>query len=314
MWIETEILEEWSIGIYKMSIDSGRLKISAFHDTRNPVLTRKEIGGRKVLFAADPFIIPGEKGYYLFFEILKDNKGCIGLAGSLDGITWEYKKVVLEEPFHLSYPHVFNYEGKYYMLPESRQERSVRLYQAVDFPAKWQLVKTLIQGKKFADPTLVRYHDLFWLFVADTSNNSLYLYYSESLVGAWQEHPGNPVIRNNMAAARPGGQIIHAGDRLIRIAQDDVKTYGQAVRAFEIFRLDSRNYEERELPESPLLKASGQGWNKDGMHHLSVTPIGAEEWIAAVDGKVHHKRYKLCAFIPEFANKMVKRIKNNEQK
>lgn len=304
MWLESEILEKWSIGIRKMIIDDGSLKITDQQKALDPVLTSKDIRGEKAIFVADPFLVLSNGTYYMFFEVFKNNRGCIGLAESCDGLNWKYAKIVLEEPFHLSYPFIFSWEGRYYMLPESRKAGSVRLYQAVNFPDEWHFVKTLIEGNKFVDPTIFHYNKLFWLFVADTSNSNLYLYYSDTLNGVWEQHPVSPVIKNDRGSARPGGPVIMVGQRLIRVAQDDQKTYGQAVRAFEITRLDTQNYEEKELQESPLLQASGTGWNKDGMHHLSVCQVGAAEWLAAVDGKINYKRYKLCAFVPDFAGRL----------
>ena len=38
--------------------------------------------------------------------------------------------IVLAEPFHLSYPYVFEWQGSHYMIPESGAAKSVRLYRA----------------------------------------------------------------------------------------------------------------------------------------------------------------------------------------
>ena len=44
----------------------------------------------------------------------------------------EYSKIVLDEPFHLSYPYVFEWDGGLYD-SESATARHLRLYRAVDF-------------------------------------------------------------------------------------------------------------------------------------------------------------------------------------
>ena len=74
-----------------------------------------------------------------------DEKGVIALASSADGFKWGYRQVVLDEPFHLSYPYVFEFEGEHYMVPESHQDRSLRLYRAVDFPTRWEHACNLIE-------------------------------------------------------------------------------------------------------------------------------------------------------------------------
>jgi hypothetical protein len=42
-------------------------------------------------------------------------------------------------------------------------------------------------------------------------------------------------------------------------------------------------YSEHEIPDSPVLEASGQGWNAEGMHQCDELWTGTT-WLAAVDG------------------------------
>ncbi len=44
--------------------------------------------------------------WFTFFEVLSREygRGEIGLAASVDGFEWQYRQIVLREPFHLSYP------------------------------------------------------------------------------------------------------------------------------------------------------------------------------------------------------------------
>ena len=57
----------------------------------------------------------------MFIEVknAETRHGEIALARSSDGVAWRYDSVVLREPFHLSYPHVFKTGGRYYMTPET---------------------------------------------------------------------------------------------------------------------------------------------------------------------------------------------------
>ena len=43
-------------------------------------------------------------------------------------------------------------------------------------------------------------------------------------------------------------------------------------------------YAEKPAPETPLVTASGTGWNSLGMHHVDAHFIDVR-WFAAVDGK-----------------------------
>ncbi len=309
-----ELFENWSIGIYKLIYDGGTFKILNDKRVKNPVLKTSQKKNKHLNYVADPFLIVQDAKFYLFFENFKENKGGeIGVVVSENYHTWKNEKIVLSEPFHLSYPNTFFWKDKYYMLPETYETESVRLYEAVHFPYQWKFTKTLLKGKKFVDPTILFFADKVWLFVSDTSDANLYLYYSDFLEGDWVEHPKSPIIKDNRSTARPGGNFIQIKDRLIRVAQDDLKTYGHALRAFEVNTLNTQEYLEKELPESPLLKASGKGWNKDGMHHLSLYQVAENEWIAAVDGKTYIKKYtwkKLLKPLEAFFYKVKNKIAN----
>ncbi|MFC1510458.1 hypothetical protein ACFL49_02240 [Candidatus Omnitrophota bacterium] len=292
-WTETEMYKAWSIGVYKMSLEEGVIKFNNLKGIKNPVLTAKNSGEEDIHFVADPFIVYENGMYYVFFEVFKNEKGIIGLAESKDCKKWKYTNRVLEEPFHLSYPQVFKCDGKFYMIPECYESKSIRLYEAGNFPYEWRFVKTLLEGRDYVDSTIFFFENKLWLFSSDTTSGNLFLYYSDSLDGIWKEHSKNPIIENNNSIARPGGNVLRIENRLIRIAQDDSDGYGHAVRAFEISKLNTEEYEENELPESPLFKASGKGWNKTGMHHLSACSVGENEWRVVADGKVKCERNKI---------------------
>ena len=87
---------------------------------------------------------------------LRSSHGVVSLATSPDAQTWTYQQVVLQEPFHLSYPYVFEQGGEYYMVPESCRIGAVRLYHADPFPYRWRLVDTLI-NLPLADSSVVHF-------------------------------------------------------------------------------------------------------------------------------------------------------------
>jgi hypothetical protein len=87
-----------------------------------------------------------------------------------------------------------------------------------------------------------------------------------------------------MSKARPGGRsFVFDNGRVIRLAQKNDVRYGEAVRAFEVDVLTKTDYAEHEIPESPILIASGSGWNSGGMHQFD--PWWTEsQWICSADG------------------------------
>jgi len=271
----------WSIGIY---VGSSPFSLRAPGGDINPVLTSRDVTDREAEFVADPFMIRENSSWYMFFEVMgsKTGQGDIGLALSHDGFHWRYKQIVLDEPFHLSYPYVFKWKDHYYMVPESGDVCEVRLYEAVEFPIKWRYVKTLLYGC-YRDPSIFHYQAIWWMYIYE-KRGILHLFYAQNLTGPWVEHPKSPIVRSNYDIARPGGRVLVLGDRIIRFAQVDRPTYGRQVRAFEILKLSPAEYEEKAVPENPILKPSGSGWNADGMHNVDAHYLGNGTWIACVDG------------------------------
>jgi hypothetical protein len=95
----------------------------------------------------------------------------------------------------------------------------------------------------------------------------------------------SPVVRDDAARARPGGRVVIDDDRVYRFAQDCYQAYGLQVRAFEITTLTPREYVEREAATTPIITASGNGWNGTGMHHVDPHQRPDGSWFACVDGR-----------------------------
>jgi hypothetical protein len=280
--------ERWSIGIYT---GKSPIHLNPSQNIKNPVLRRADITDIHAGFVADPFMVWVKSSWYLFFEIL-NQKNCwgeIGLATSQDAIHWTYQEIVLAEPFHLSYPYVFEWMNEYYMIPESYQSGAIRLYKASMFPSQWSFVGNLLSGPTFLDPSIFRHADKWWLFAETNPEHrfdTLRLYYADELLGPWIEHPKSPIVNGNAHIARPGGRVVTINGRIIRYAQDCFPEYGMRVRAFEILTLSPEHYQEREIESGPVLSPSGQGWNAAGMHHIDSHQSMDGTWIACVDGRI----------------------------
>jgi hypothetical protein len=264
----------------------GPFNLSDPPGINNPVLSAKDVTDRDAQFVADPFLFYEGDTWYMFLEVFdRQTGGDIAIATSSDGLTWTYDRIVLDEPFHLSYPYVFKVDDSYYMIPETHQLSDVRLYQATHFPYEWAYVSTLLAGRKYVDPSIFQFNGRWWMFIGETENTTLYLFSSRSLKGKWIEHPKSPVILNDSLSARPGGRVfIYDGDKIIRVAE----SFGDRlrVRAYQIDLLTTRKYEEHEIPESPLLEPGDQPevWYEAGMHQFDPWWTG-EKWLVVYDGR-----------------------------
>lgn len=269
----------WSIGIYR-----GSTPFDLAPAAPNPILTAADLGIADARFVADPFLLRHGERIFLFFEVWRraSGQGDIGWAENTAGEAWKVGGLALDEPFHLSYPFVFEHEGEVFLIPESRGRREVRLYVARPFPNRFELRRVLLSGKRYADTSLVRWGGRFYLFTSP-DNASLELFSADALEGPYRPHPKSPVVSGDACAARPAGRPIAWGGRIIRLAQCDRPAYGASVRAFEITELSPTSYLERCMGPGSLLTGSGAGWNAGGMHHLDVLPDG-QGVLAAVDG------------------------------
>jgi hypothetical protein len=255
-------------------------------NVQNPAVVPNMIRDVRCRVLADPFLLQREGKWFMFMEVLNRARRCgeIGYATSPDGCRWSYQAVVLREPFHLSYPFVFEHQDAIWMIPETSQDHSVRLYRAQEFPTQWRLETRLLEGHRWTDPSVFQYAGLWWMFVSRNVCEDLLLYFAEELTGPWRPHPGSPIVYAQPEKARCAGRPVHLNGSLIRFAQDCSGAYGRCVRAFRIERLDPEHYQESELSESPVLGPSGEGWNTDGMHHIDLHVQADGPCLAAVDG------------------------------
>jgi hypothetical protein len=276
----------WSIGVY-----TGASPLALGPDERiaNPVITRESVTDAAVSFVADPFMMLADGTWHLFFEVLNrsSGRGEIALATSTDLARWRYERIVLAEPFHLSYPFVFEWQGARYMVPESHEAESIRLYKADPFPGRWRHEHTLMSGERFSDTTLFRHDGRWWLFTQTSpegKHDNLRLYFADDLFGPWTEHPASPVVDGDPHSARPAGRVVASPAGFFRFAQDCAPRYGLNVLAFEITTLTTTEYTERPASDAPILGGSSTGWNAARMHHVDAHLVEPNRWVAAVDG------------------------------
>jgi hypothetical protein len=213
----------------------------------------KKVVPPKDRFWADPHVIKKDDQYFIFIEefIYKKNKGHISVI-EMD-LKGHYKDplAVLEATHHLSYPFIFEYDNKYFMVPESAQNHSIDLYECVTFPTQWKFKIRLMDNVIARDSTLFFYLGKWWLFTGITENEGaepeveLFLFYSDNLFSKeWKSHPLNPVI-SDVTCARPAGKLFTMGGKIFRPSQDCSKTYGYGFNINEVVCLSETDYREK---------------------------------------------------------------------
>jgi hypothetical protein len=199
---------------------------------------------------ADPFVWKHEGNYYIFYEerLYSSNRGhiaCLTLDHQMNPVA---NCVVLERPYHLSYPFIFEYQEQIYMIPETEKNRTVELYRCTRFPNDWVFVKTLLSNIKAVDATLLEAAGKWWLFAnireRGSSWHALHLFCSDHLLSdQWIPHPRNPIVKD-IGSARPAGRIFLHNGELIRPSQDCSVRYGYATKFNLITTLTDSDYAE----------------------------------------------------------------------
>ncbi|WP_089721450.1 glucosamine inositolphosphorylceramide transferase family protein [Candidatus Entotheonella palauensis] len=205
---------------------------------------------------ADPHVVVQDGRYYLFFEELMHSKGrghisllILGPNGRLQGPP----QIVLERHYHLSYPHLLTYGGKLYMIPETKQNHTIELYECVAFPDVWRHRMNLMEDVQAVDTTVLFYQGMWWLFTSLTEHEAapagdeLFLFYANDLFTTeWHPHPLNPIV-SDVRKARPAGGILQmeGGTKLYRPSQNSAVRYGHGWNLHEIVVLTENAYEEK---------------------------------------------------------------------
>jgi hypothetical protein len=271
----------WSIGIYKLEFRRDVLHL----EPHSPIHMVGERGLRTRLAnyqstVADPFLFSFAGTLYLFYEVMGDAPhGEIWAQSMSTSGEWKVHGPVLIEGFHLSYPQVFEHQGRIYMLPEASNSGLVTLYSAVDFPSGWKPCATLI-SEPLLDPTLF-FHPLGGFSILATSRNyELKLYHSKFLEGPYLDT--GVVVSRDPSISRSAGAVLEIDGDYYRPAQDCSRVYGERIRLLKIGGTSHSDYEE--ALSVPDLIPSRPQWMMEGYHHISTAVHDGSVYVA-VDGR-----------------------------
>ncbi len=239
-------------------------------------------------FWADPFAVEHQGRCFVFFEELpyRTYRGRIMAIEVFENAEPGEAQVVLEQPYHLSYPFVFAWDGSLYMLPETAGNGTVEVYRCEAFPHRWRLHRVLLENVSAFDATLWRKNDLWWMFIniaepgADSSDE-LHLYRSTTPLGPWTAHRGNPVI-SDVRRARSAGPLFTRNGNLYRPSQDCSLAYGHSVLINRVDVLDDDDYRET------TVQRIEPGWRKD---ILRVHTLGGSKRLRVIDYLVNRKQW-----------------------
>ena len=232
--------EQWSIVLQPKSDMTKMLFDQSFKIVQPP----------RDRFYADPFLIEKDGRNYLFFEdySFSSQRGLISCCEVDREGNCSKPRVVLKRQYHLSYPYLFTWQGETYMIPETRDNGTIEMYRASEFPYSWIHETVLMSGVSATDSTLLHHCDKWWLFTAGVLDHAsfdkiLCLFFADSPFGPWTAHPKNPIV-SDVCRARPAGCLYFEDGQLIRPGQDCSKGYGYSVELHRVDVLSETDYQE----------------------------------------------------------------------
>ena len=200
---------------------------------------------------ADPFPVETSDGFYVFLEEydVAARRGHISVGRVTSAGVFERPVTVLARPHHLSYPFVFQWQGKWFMMPESSKGGRIEVFAARKFPFEWTPESVLFDEVEAVDSTLVKVEERWWLFTSMSMHSptpnydELYAFHGPTPFGPWTPHRRNPV-KSDVRSARAAGRFFWKGNALFRPAQDGSGRYGSATVINRIDKLTPDEFQE----------------------------------------------------------------------
>jgi len=248
-------------------------------------------------FFADPFIcsINGKVINVLYEEFLiSENYGIISSLQVDDSFQIIDNKILLDIKKRLSYPFIFNEDGKTYVLPEASRTGKLSCYEYEHQTRSVRFVKDLIHAP-LLDSTILKYNEKYWVFSIQNMNDinyELLIFHSDNLFGPYQAHLKNPV-KVGLNGLRPAGDFIKVDGSVYRPAQNCERSYGESITVFRIKTLNESDFEEEFH-----MKVEINRKNKQNRHIHSIHTINSFNDLLVVDGEKwifspHYRFWKL---------------------
>lgn len=249
-------------------------------------------------FWADPFVKEKDGKFYIFIEELMydANKGHISVITMDEKGNVSEPVKVLEKSYHLSYPFLIEDDGDLYMIPETKQNKTIELYKCIQFPYKWVYEKTLINNIEAVDTTVIVKNNKFWLFTNIAVNKGasnleeLYIFSADTLHSdKWISHVKNPVV-SDVKKSRPAGGIFVHNNNLYRPSQNNTVTYGYGMKINKVLILNEFDYEEE------VVSSIFPNWDTE---IIATHTLNHDDKLTVIDGLLKRRRsfFQICRFI-----------------
>ncbi len=296
-------INNFSVYVFERPIDAPLFSVVDNKEVLNIKSDKGLFKSNPSVIIADPFLYVHNDTLYLFYEhqIRWFGKGRICMRYTKDLKKWSEEREVLKESFHLSYPFVFEDNGRVYMLPETGENRSVQLYEAVDETmTQWQCVSKILDGEAWYDSIIHKIRGDYYLFTGHDDNVSQvqHLFVANSLKGPYIEHPKSPISRGRDRGRNAGSIIEHNGE-LYRPVQVCKNSYGEQISIMRIDDISPIQFREK-IYQQNIIDTSCNIFRHGGHQYSQVIFKGRR--VVAIDYR--EKNYNIVELIRRIIYKL----------
>lgn len=245
--------------------------------------------GYRDRFFADPFLLDSDdNNYYVLCEeyIFSRMKGTITLL-TVDrhGYSLKDRRVIIEEPWHLSFPFCYRSGSEIYVIPESANSGKAFRYR-IDRKTFAILDRTELIDEPLLDA--VQYTDsngIKWLYATKSRQCDDLFAYRQTADGLFSPVSKEPVIQANKRIARSAGAFFKTGGALYRPVQDCEERYGKYVHILQMERTGDQGFSGKEVQK---IESTFCPPFSDTLHTFNVY-----DGIVIVDGSADFVRFPM---------------------
>jgi hypothetical protein len=225
-------------------------------------------------FYADPFLLSSKDGNFkIIFEdyTFDDDYGRISLMTLDKSFRQVNHKILLDTKSHLSYPFVFTENNKTYVFPEAGKSGKLSCYEYDPGHESLEFLQDILD-LPLLDSTILKHDDKYWIFGALSENGTdykLYVYFSDSLLGPYVPHHGNP-IKSGLNGTRSAGNFIEVDGIIFRPTQNCKKKYGESITINKVTELNEINVVEEPYLTICINKKKRENYRMHKIHTINV--------------------------------------------
>lgn len=216
---------------------------------------------------ADPIIREINGKQWIFAECFDrwKRKGMICVINVKD-IGKKKPRIVIDEPFHMSFPEVFEYKNEHYMIPETHSVSEFRIYKMGHTVYDWKLVDAIKTEYEYSDTVVHVKDENIYILSTEKKIENPYINRLHFFKLKFTDNNSSVTAielqikcRNEYGYdVRNGGSIINIKDDMYRVIQEsEWGHYGKNLLLRHVEEIDDEGYVEKNTSLSAFADSIG---------------------------------------------------------